>query len=88
MLTDAQFEDASIDCEEGDLLAILTDSLTEAANKGGEELGLGPLKEVLLKSANSPLAQISAALRQRSLQQGRQMDDQTLLLVRCGHLAA
>lgn len=84
VLADAQFEDASIDCEEGDLLAILTDGLTEAANKSGEELGLEPLKEVLLKSANSPLAQISAALRQRSLHQGKQTDDQTVLLVRRG----
>lgn len=84
VLADAQFEDASIDCEEGDLLAILTDGLTEAANKVGEEIGLEPLKEVLLKSANSPLPQISAALRQRSLEQGKQMDDQTVLLVRRG----
>ncbi|HKV91105.1 MAG TPA: PP2C family protein-serine/threonine phosphatase [Candidatus Angelobacter sp.] len=82
VLPDAQFEDASIDCDEGDLLAILTDGLTEAANKSGEELGLGPLKEVLLKKADIPLEQISSALRERSLQQGKQMDDQTVLLVR------
>jgi len=64
------------------VLAILTDGLTEAADGNGEELGLEPLKEVLLKSANASLDQIAADLRTRSLEQGKQVDDQTVLLVR------
>ncbi|HKD78163.1 MAG TPA: PP2C family protein-serine/threonine phosphatase [Candidatus Angelobacter sp.] len=84
IVADAQFEDGYIECEQGDVLAILTDGLTESADSKGHELGLEPLKEVLLKSAKNPLQQISTALRQRSLQQGKQVDDQTVLLVRRG----
>ena len=82
IVPDAQFEDGCIECEQGDVLAILTDGLTESTDPKGQELGLEPLKEVLLKSAKNPLSQISTALRQRSLEQGKQMDDQTVLLVR------
>lgn len=84
IVPDAQFEEGCIECEPGDVLAILTDGLTESADSKGQELGLEPLKEVLLKSAKNPLSQVSTALRQRSLAQGKQMDDQTVLLVRRG----
>ncbi|HEY2394133.1 MAG TPA: PP2C family protein-serine/threonine phosphatase [Candidatus Angelobacter sp.] len=84
ILSDAKFDSASIDCEEGDLLAVLTDGLTEAADRKGEELGLEPLKAILLKSAGDPLEQIVNDLRGRSLAQGKQEDDQTVLLVRRG----
>jgi sigma-B regulation protein RsbU (phosphoserine phosphatase) len=82
IVTDAQFEASNIQCEEGDVLAILTDGLTEAADSREQELGLEPLKQVLLQSANHPLQQIVADLRNRALTQGKQMDDQTVLLVR------
>jgi serine phosphatase RsbU (regulator of sigma subunit) len=84
VVPDARFDDGCIDCEEGDVLAILTDGLTETADAGGRELGLEPLKEVLLQSADYSLEQISVALRKRSLEQGKQVDDQTVLLVRRG----
>jgi serine phosphatase RsbU (regulator of sigma subunit) len=80
----AQFESAGIECEKGDVLAILTDGLTEAADSSGQELGLEPLKEILLRSASQPLEQIAANLRNRALEQGKQIDDQTVLLVRRG----
>lgn len=88
IVPDTQFETAGIECEEGDVLAILTDGLTEAADGNGQELGLEPLKEVLLKSATKPLEQIAADLRNRSLEQGKQVDDQTVLLVRRGSTRA
>jgi Stage II sporulation protein E (SpoIIE) len=82
IMNDAKFESASIDCEEGDMLAVVTDGLTEAANRNGEELGLEPLKAILVKSAGNPLEQIVNDLRGCSLAQGKQVDDQTVLLVR------
>ncbi|HWF02560.1 MAG TPA: PP2C family protein-serine/threonine phosphatase [Candidatus Angelobacter sp.] len=84
IVTDAKFESASIECEEGDVLAILTDGLTETADAGGHELDIEPLKEVLRKSAAQPLQQIVTAMRDRALAQGKQVDDQTVLLVRRG----
>jgi sigma-B regulation protein RsbU (phosphoserine phosphatase) len=82
IMVDAQFDAASIECEAGDVLAILTDGFTEAADAGGNELGLEPLKEALLNNAAKPLEQIATQFRNRSLAQGKQMDDQTVLLVR------
>jgi serine phosphatase RsbU (regulator of sigma subunit) len=82
IMNDATFESATIDCEEGDLLAVVTDGLTEAADHNGEELGLEPLKAILLKSDGNSLEKIMNDLRGRSLKQGKQIDDQTVLLVR------
>ncbi|HEX4605489.1 MAG TPA: PP2C family protein-serine/threonine phosphatase [Candidatus Angelobacter sp.] len=82
IMADAQFDDAQIDCEHGDVLAILTDGLTEAADLSGLELGMEPLKEVLLQAAANPLEEIGSELRNRALARGKQVDDQTILLVR------
>lgn len=85
ILPDAEFATAKISCEPGDLLVILTDGLTEAADKQGLELGLEPLKAVMLSAADFPLEQIVHQLRATSLQRGKQTDDQTVLLVRREH---
>lgn len=79
---DTQFESSTIDCEDGDVLAVVTDGLTESADRNGREVGLEPLKIVLLESALVPLQELMTALRGRALQQGKQLDDQTVLLVR------
>ena len=82
IFAEADFATSSITCDEGDMLAIVTDGLTEAADKKGNELGLEPLKKVLLESAGSSLKEIAEAFRAAALRQGKQVDDQTVLLVR------
>ena len=82
IMPDADFATASLTCEPGDVLAILTDGLTEAADKEEHELGLEPLKAVFLESAAASLEQIANRLRATALKQGPQSDDQTVLLVR------
>src|ERR1041385_1031584 len=52
-----RLESANISCEVGDVLAIVTDGLTEASDKQDHELGLEPFKAVLLESATAPLEQ-------------------------------
>jgi sigma-B regulation protein RsbU (phosphoserine phosphatase) len=79
---DAQFDTAAIACAEGDILAVLTDGLTEVSDKEGHELGLENLKAVLLENAHSPLDELMTALRTKASQHGKQLDDQTVLLVR------
>jgi serine phosphatase RsbU (regulator of sigma subunit) len=64
------------------VLAIVTDGLTEASDENEQELGLEPLKTTLLESADAPLAELMDALRRTSLNRGKQVDDQTVLLVR------
>ena len=78
----SDFSTASMECDEGDIVAVVTDGLTEAADKNGRELGLEPLKAVLLQSAEAPLRAMAQALRDAALRQGKQVDDQTVLLVR------
>ena len=81
---DTKFEVASIACEPGDILAIVTDGLTEVADKQENELGMEPLQAVLLESARrrASLQELLNALLERPSRHGTQTDDQTVLLVR------
>ncbi|MBV8207880.1 MAG: serine/threonine-protein phosphatase [Acidobacteria bacterium] len=81
------FGEASFDCghfqmECGDIVVLLTDGLTEVANRNGEELGLEALKETVLRNAHLPLEQLVAAIRDRALAFGKQADDQSVLVLR------
>lgn len=82
IFAESSFATSSIMSGEGDILAVVTDGLTEAADKNDRELGLDPLKTVLLQSAAAPLRTTAQALRDAALRQGKQVDDQTVLLVR------
>ena len=82
ILADISFVTERITCEAGDMLAVVTDGLIEAANKHGDELGLEPLKAVMLDNASAPLQTVAQRMRETALRQGVQFDDQTVLLVR------
>ena len=66
----------------GDVFVFLTDGMTEVVDGQDRDLGLEPLKSVLIQNAGAPLPEIASRLRDRALQHGKQTDDQTLLLVR------
>jgi hypothetical protein len=66
----------------GDLFALLTDGLTEVANRQGDLFGVHGVEAVLRRRAREPLAEIHAALIAAARAHGPQADDQTLLLVR------
>ena len=82
ILPDATFRTETIRCEAGDILAIVTDGLTEAADRKGNELTLDPLKQILADSAALPLPAVAQALRDAAIRHGVQTDDQSVLLVR------
>src|SRR5262249_12697639 len=82
ILADISFVTERITCEAGDMLAVVTDGLIEAANKRGDELGLEPLKSVMVENASAPLRTVAQRMREAALRQGTQFDDQTVLLVR------
>lgn len=82
ILPEVNFATDSITLNAGDLLAVVTDGLTEAANERGDELGLEPLKSVLLENASAPLRTVAQHMRDASLRHGVQFDDQTVLLIR------
>lgn len=82
VMPDNEFQTASIECEPGDLLAVLTDGLTEVSNSHGDELGLEPFKTALLSNSNASLEAIITNLQATATRHGKQLDDQTVLLVR------
>jgi len=84
ILPEQRFTADSLQCDAGDILLLLTDGLTEVFNGKNSELGLEPLKNEFLKSADLPLREIFERLRKISLGFGRQDDDQTILLARYG----
>ncbi len=83
LMSDVPFDVAKIASEPGDLVVMLTDGLTEIVHGSDRELGLEPLKSVLVEHAGASLSDLANRLRARALEHGRQMDDQTLLLIRC-----
>jgi serine phosphatase RsbU (regulator of sigma subunit) len=79
---DSQFESIHFSCEAGDLIAVVSDGLTETTNSNGDELGLEPLKMELARNADKPLMEVITAMRYRALEFGKQLDDQSVLLIR------
>jgi len=66
----------------GDVLVVATDGLLEAEDAKGEAFGLERLSSVLLENLTAPLNQIAERIRSVSRSAYRQLDDQTLLLIR------
>ena len=69
----------------GDLLALYTDGVTEAANAEDEEFGTGRLIETLKSLRTSPLTELEASLSSRlvAFTGGTNFsDDRTLVLLR------
>jgi sigma-B regulation protein RsbU (phosphoserine phosphatase) len=82
ILPEQTFSSRQIECQPGDLLLLLTDGITEAANSSGTELGIDAVKSGLRQWADLPLPEVFRNLRQLALDFGKQQDDQTMLLVR------
>ena len=77
-----EFKSASLECGPGDLLALITDGLTEVFDPQEQELGMSGIKRVLAESAARPLSEIADRLLAAARAHGAQIDDQTVLLIR------
>jgi hypothetical protein len=82
MFDDYRFTSATLTCERGDLLALITDGLTEVFDARDEQLGIDPVKAILASGAGRPLAEVAEAIVAAARAHGAQIDDQTLLLIR------
>ena len=82
LISDVGFEVSEMSSGSGDVFVFLTDGMTEVVDDHDRDLGLEPLKSVLIQNAGAPLSEIANRLRDRALQHGKQTDDQTLLLIR------
>lgn len=82
MFEDYRFTSASFDCDRGDLLALITDGLTEVFDPKHEMFGMDAVKTILGRLADRPLAEISQQIVAAARAHGAQLDDQTVLLIR------
>lgn len=82
MFEDYRFTSATLECDRGDLLALITDGLTEVFDEKDEQLGMDAVKAILRRLKGRPLAEISQAIVAVARAHGAQIDDQTLLLIR------
>jgi serine phosphatase RsbU (regulator of sigma subunit) len=82
MFTAIRFKTGVIDFESGDLIAIVTDGLTEVMNTKNEELGDSYIETVLTQLKDVPLSEIAEEILRLAKSFGRITDDQTLLLLR------
>jgi hypothetical protein len=76
------FSSARLACEPGELLALVTDGITDVFDRGDQEYGLDRVKRYLQAHAAEPLADIADGLLRDASSYGVQLDDQTLLLIR------
>ena len=82
VFSDTLFESTPVHALPGDVLAIITDGLTEVFDKQGKELGIEAIAASLRTVMDRPLNEIAAAIFQQASQHGARSDDQSLLLVR------
>ena len=83
ILPEQQFATDLLECDPGDVLLLVTDGFSEVFDVNAVELGMEPIKTAFLQTAERPLAEIFERLRSVSLSFGKQVDDQTVLLLRC-----
>ncbi len=83
MFARVNYQTAMLECQPGDLLAMITDGLTEIFDRAGSELGSGYIEGALAESATRPLAEIASHMLTASAAFGQATDDRTLLLARC-----
>ena len=82
MFEDRTFTAARVAPDPVDLIAIVTDGLTEVFDAADREFGMERLAEAIRVSATRPLGDIGRTVMQQARAHGAQADDQTLLLIR------
>jgi len=85
LLEHAEYQDQLVKLESGDLVAMFSDGIVEAANTKHEEFGPRRLENVLRRNSHRPPGEIIASLfdEVREFEEGRPpRDDQTIVLIR------
>jgi serine phosphatase RsbU (regulator of sigma subunit) len=82
MFESYSFTASTVDARRGDLFILLTDGFVEVFDKDDHEFGLEQVKLLLARTAGKPLRDIAERLTAAARAHGKQLDDQTLLLIR------
>jgi len=77
-----KFASSHVEFSSGDIAVLLTDGLTEATNENEEEYGLERVKQQVTKHSEKSLNVLCEMLLAEARKFGKQMDDQSVLLVR------
>ncbi len=76
------FTGEAIELLGGDLLVVATDGVLEVCDKQGEEFGIERVEKAIAGDAHGPLDGLAGTILQRARVFGKQVDDQTLLVIR------
>src|SRR6266404_8743759 len=82
ILKGQKFASSHAEFSSGDIAVLLTDGLTEAASENEEEYGLERVKQQVTKHSEKALKIICEMLLAETRKFGKQMEDQSVLLVR------
>jgi serine phosphatase RsbU (regulator of sigma subunit) len=83
VLPGREFAEVETSYASGDLFLILTDGLTEVFDRADREFGIDGVRAVLSAHARSPLPQAVEALLAAARGHGPQLDDQSMIAIRC-----
>jgi hypothetical protein len=87
LLPVSSFDGHRLEVAPGDLLLVATDGILEVCNKSQEktqeEFGVERLKQVIAANPQEPLPELAAGILAAAREFGQQLDDQTILIMRC-----
>ena len=84
ILAGQTYSESTVAVGDGDVLAVVTDGLTDVEDRKGREMGLDGIETVLRARGDGSLEQLLDAILEAARAHGPQRDDQTVLLVRVG----
>jgi serine phosphatase RsbU (regulator of sigma subunit) len=82
MFPGISYQSSSLSLAKGDVIAIVTDGLTEVSDSKQRELGSLYIEDLLRQRGLDPLPAIAHSILEAARQYGKVTDDQTLLLIR------
>jgi sigma-B regulation protein RsbU (phosphoserine phosphatase) len=83
LLPVSSFDGQRLEVAPGDLLVVATDGILEVCNKPQEEFGAERLKQMIAANARNALSELAAKILAAARAFEHQLDDQTILVVRC-----
>ncbi len=77
-----EFGGERMQMERGDMVVVATDGVLEVSDKRGEEFGVERLEKTIAEHAQAALPELAAKILEAAQGFGKQIDDQTILLIR------
>ncbi len=82
-IQDISYKTNSTEYNKNDLFVLLTDGIIETMDKTNEDFGMEKVKQIILSHRYDELPHIYKILMNELASYGKQIDDQTILFVRC-----